>query len=372
MKKKIAIVIRTNTLEHEDRVRKECLSLLRFADIEIFVVLGNNTAGEGITSYGVHYTSIRLKSRDLLPQSKFLFAKSLDLYFSIRKYLINFDFVWVHDEATFLFPFLEKTERYIWDLHELPLSFIRGYRKYIFRIIERKCIKILHANRYRIDYLQTKGLALNENKNVSIRNYPDEYYVSCENSSHLETITSWIGDHKYAYVQGLTSVDRYPFNSVASILESTDLKIIVAGGILDTAYQELKIKYGNILVNRVLFLDMIDILDTSILLRDSIFSIIFYSDSTPNNRYCEPNRLYQAIGLKIPVIVGCNEPMSDIVTKDNIGISLRSFGDDFNEILEAITALMSKYHFYKNNCINNKNYYLWKDILIDESWFNKT
>ena len=371
MKKKTAIICKiNNNIEYEDRIRKECNSLSKFAEVKIFLVDNTNANRNGITSYGIPYKSFKLKSRNILPNSKFLFIKLIDFYLTIKKELNEYDYIWAHDESTFLFPLLGKNNRCIWDLHELPLLFVKSYKKTIFKIIEKKSLKVLHANEYRIEYLVKKKVIKNINKHIAIRNYPDELFISYNESEQFKKIKEWLDTDKYVYLQGLTSPDRHPFNSIASVLEATNLKVIVAGGIDNNCFQELKNRYNQILDSRVLFLGTIDLLDTSVLLKNSLFSIILYSNSTPNNKYCEPNRFYQAINLKVPVITSCNDSMADIVKRDNIGIVLSSYGDDLNEIIEAIKLLLTNYSFFKQNCMYNSNSYIWKDNFIDPSWFN--
>jgi hypothetical protein len=371
MEKKIAIICKTNNnIECEDRIRKECISLSKFAEVKIFLVDKTNANKIGYTSYGIPYKSFKLKSRDILPSAKFLLVKLIDFYWTIKNELKGYDYIWAHDESTFLFPLLERNSRCIWDLHELPLIFVNPFKKIIFRIIEKKSLKVLHANEYRIEYLLKEKIIKNINKHIAIRNYPDKLFISYNDSEQFKKIKEWLGTDKYVYLQGLTSPDRHPFNSIASVLEATNLKVIVAGGIDNDCFQKLINKYNKILNSRVLFLGTIDLLETSVLLKNSFFSIILYSNSTPNNKYCEPNRFYQAINLKIPVITSCNDSMAEIVKRDNIGIVLSSYGDDLNEIIEAIKLLLTNYSFYKQNCMYNSNSYIWKDNFIDPSWFN--
>jgi hypothetical protein len=60
---------------------------------------------------------------------------------------------------------------------------------------------------------------------------------------------------------------------------------------------------------------------------------IFYLPRKLNNRYCAPNRLYQAISFGLPIIVNANNPvLSDIVNRYKNGVSLVE--DSLKERLE--------------------------------------
>ena len=74
--KNIAVIAKTKGLEFDDRIRKECIALSKKYHVTIFVVFDDNRQEEGITSYGIKYKSFRIKTRDILPQSKFLLIKT--------------------------------------------------------------------------------------------------------------------------------------------------------------------------------------------------------------------------------------------------------------------------------------------------------
>ena len=84
-----------------------------------------------------------------------------------------------------------------------------------------------------------------------------------------------------------------------------------------------------------------------------------YDSSSANELYCEPNRLYQSIGLNKPVITGNNPPMKDIVEKYGLGLSLKNDGRKKSEIINAIQQLNESYDLYKNNLLKHSKSYLY-------------
>ena len=214
----------------------------------------------------------------------------------------------------------------IWDLHEIPALFLKSRLAIkLFHHLENKCETIIHANTFRLNYLIKHGLVAQRDKHLSLRNYPDRTFIESTliSDSHSE-IKDWLNGSKYVYLQGISSPQRHPYNSIASIIEATDLKIIVTAGKLDDKTHKMLIeRYGiNLFNERVYFTGMLDQLFTPYVIKNALFSMVFYKTSTPNGRFCEANRFYQSLVFGVPVICGCNEPMKDIIEKYNCGISI--------------------------------------------------
>lgn len=363
-KYRLAVIARTQGLEYDDRIRKECISLSKIADIKIFVNFTGNRKECGVTSYGIPFESIQLISRDSLPSSKFLFIKALEYYLRVRKQLKDYDYIWAHEIYTFIFPLLSKKNLYIWDQHEIPDRFQHPLLRRVFHIIEKKCLFMIHANEFRRDYLEQEGLIQEITKHKVIRNYPD---ISFSNTTTLSDqkgfneFQYWLNGEDYVYLQGLSTNRRYPFNTVESILQETDLKVIIIGGFEEEAKRALLNKYGEHLYERVYFRGMVDQLDIPMYLKSAKFSIVLYDTLTANNRLCEPNRMYQAIILGVPVIVGCNEPMKELVDKYQFGISLNHDGKDLNNIRIKVRELNDKIEDFQKHIDENKNQIVWEN-----------
>jgi hypothetical protein len=362
--RRIAMIARTIGLEYDDRIRKECVTLSSKADITIFVNFADNRKEKGVTSYGVPYIAYRLLTRDYLPSKKFLFIKSLEFYLQIIKHLKDFDIVWTHEIYTYIFPLLGSKGRYIWDQHEIPTLFQKPLLKPFFHYIEKKCIYMIHANKFRINYLYEQGLIKNLKKHKIIRNYPDKRFLqsySSTNNISYNTFNEWLNGDKYVYQQGLTLRRRYPFNTVESILQETNLKIVIIGGFEESAKKKLIDKYGNLISERVYFMGMVNQLDIPMYIKKAQFSIVLYDTLTANNKFCEPNRMYQAISLGVPVIVGCNEPMKEIVENFQFGISLNHDGNNLDDLKLNIKKMQVEIDGFKEMIEINKSYILWEN-----------
>ncbi|MBZ9629080.1 glycosyltransferase [Psychroflexus sp. CAK1W] len=357
---KIAMIARTNGLEYDDRIRKECITLSKIADIKIFVNFSDNREGKGVTSYGIPFESIKLKSREKLKQKNNLILKSLEFYLKVKSKLKHYDMQWIHGEETAIFALFAPKNKFIWDQHELPESFYKKPFKSLFHRIEKNCSYMLHANSYRIDYLRRNGVIEIVNKHISIRNYPDNIFSDKTGLGSDENFMNWLNDHEYVYLQGISKEDRLPYNTLEAILSETDLKIVIVGGLYKQDEKKLLDKYGDIgFKNKVYNTGMVNQLDIPIYLKNAKFSVVLYDISNPNNRYCEPNRMYQALSYGIPVIVGCNEPMKDLVDSNNFGIVLEDDGNNVEILKKAIRSINIKSELYKEMIIKNKQKINW-------------
>jgi hypothetical protein len=366
-KPNIAIVLRTVGLEYDDRVRKECIALSKIANLKIFVTFENNAKEEGYTSYGIPYKSFKLTTRERIPSGKLLLVKAFEFYLKVKPYLKEFDLIWAHEEYTFLFPLFAPRGKFIWDLHEIPAMFTKPIMKNFFNYIENKSKAIIHANPQRIKYLIENAYIKYPIKHSSIRNFPDNnFLVSNVLPNNYTEFKEWLGDKDYVYLQGLTLADRFPYNSIASVLDASDLNIVVVGTFEDLeAIESLRNKYGVELNRRVFFAGRANQLAIPAFLRDAKFSIVLYNIDDPNNRYCEANRFYQAINYGIPVIVGCNESMADIINDYNVGIALQSDGRDLDDLKKSIVSLQAQNDFYKNNATKHGSRFLWDETSLN-------
>lgn len=372
-KPKIAIVCRTIGLEYDDRIRKECIAIAKHSELKIFVTFESNIEEEGVTSYGIPYQSFKLQSREKLKSGSLLPIKALEFFLKVKPYLKNYDLVWAHEEYTFVFPLFLKKDSFIWDLHEIPFRFEKSFMKPIFRYIENKSKYIIHANKYRIDYLRSKGLVKSIEKHDYVRNYPDKIFSeSILKPKDFEKFQGWLNNERYVYLQGLTVADRFPYNSIASILEATDFKVIVVGTFEDLeAKSKLKIKFKNVLDKRVYFAGRVNQLAIPSFLKNAEFSMVFYDTADPNNEFCEANRFFQAINFGIPVITGNNASMASLVRDYGLGVALGSDGRDLEEIKNGIRLLLSDYRTFKENCLKNMDTFVWKDSDVKTSWYLK-
>lgn len=360
----VAIIRKMNNLENDDRIRKEVgtlTSLFPNVKFKCLLITSEKSEKEAVTSYGLPYKVIHLQSRNKYSGGSHLIAKSWDFYQQIKKDIKDVDYVWNSgDEPTGALLFI-RGKKIIWDLRELPL-FLMGnpIKEIVLKYLFRKCVLLLHANQYRINYLIEHGLISNPSKHVPIRNFPEFETVDDEYDSRYYEVKGWIGNRKCVYLQGLSSDTRAAYESLSAVLETPNLCAIVLGVFYQEALERLKMKYGEDFVeNRVCIAGNFKLLKLPQYMKLCHFSLIFYKNTSPNNYYCEANRLYQAIDAGLPVVVGSNPSMKSVVEDLNVGVSVDTDGCEIEKILKGISDLMANYDIYKRNIAALKDEIKW-------------
>lgn len=361
---KIALVLYTQGLDYDDRIRKEILTIQELypnVSFKIFAVEPKNKEKEGVTSYGVPYRIPYLKTRDKYPSASHSLAKALDFYKSIKKDIRSFDALWCADVETFPFVLLTKGMPILWDHHELPERFIRSfYLKLLYKRLERRCKVVLHANKPRLDYLNELGLVSNIKKHFVLRNYPDFNEIDSEYDETYHRFIQWLGDSKCVYLQGLMGEKRADVESIGAVLAVSELKAVVVGKVSDNRMRVFEEQFGkDVLEERVFFTGQQKQLKTPQYIRKCLMSLVFYKNTSMNNWYCEPNRLFQNIINGNPVIVGNNPPMKELVEQYGVGVCANTDGRDQCMITNAIHKTLASLDVIKKNIETNKNQWLW-------------
>lgn len=369
----IALVLYTQGIDYDDRIRKEMLSIMKLypkVSFKIFAVEPRNREEEGISSYGVPYRIPYLKTREKYASATHTMAKAWDFYKSVKNDLKEFDAVWCADPETFIFVFMLHGKPLAWDLHELPGRFMHNpIWKALFRMMERKVNVMIHANEPRLKYLESLGLVKHPEKQFFLRNYPDFNEIDSEYDETYHKFDEWLGDGKCVYLQGLMGENRADVESIESVLSFPELKGVVIGRIQEDRMKLFEERFGKeVLQSRIFFTGQIKQLKTPQYIRRCAFSLIFYKNTSANNWYCEPNRMFQNVINGNPVIVGNNPPMKDFVESGQYGVVVNTDGSDVEEIKKGIQQLLDNYETYKVN-VTAKECGMWgeQEGTIDET-----
>lgn len=362
--KKIALVIKTEGLEYDDRVRKEILTVQKlFPNVcfKIFAMLPENKEEEGITRYNVPYKSIYIPARDKYPSATKTTLKAWQFYQAVKKEVMNYDAVWVANVDAAFVPMFLPHKRILWDLHELPLQFTGNWpMKQLLRRTFNRCKIVLHANPQRADYLNSLGVIKNKSKHIAVRNYPNFDDVDSERDETFNNFLKWKGERKCVYLQGLSEERRAAYESVAAVLKQGDLAAVVVGRMFPDSLERLKKDFGeDILKERILFVGKIAQLKIPQYVAECQISLVFYKNVQPNNWYCEANRFYQSVILGLPVVTGNNPSMKELVDKFGFGVSIDDDGGNIEKIVEAMNQILKNYDQYHKNTIANRYNLLW-------------
>lgn len=360
---KIALVLYTRGIDYDDRIRKEMLSIMKLypnVSFKIFAVESKNREEEGVSSYGVPYRIPYLKTRDKYASASHTMAKAWDFYKTIKNDLKEFDAIWCADPETFIFTLMIHGKPLAWDLHELPSKFIYNpLLKALFRFTERKVNVMIHANEPRLKHLESLGMIKHPEKQFFLRNYPDFNEIDSEYDETYQAFDKWVSNSKCVYLQGLMGEKRADVESIESVLAFPELKGVVIGGIQPDRMKVFEKKFGKEeLEKRIFFTGQIKQLKTPQYIQRCAFSLIFYKNSSANNWYCEPNRMFQNVINGNPVIVGNNPPMKDFVENGGFGVVVDTDGSDVEKIKAGIKDLLENYNKIQSN-VKSKGCVTW-------------
>lgn len=374
MKSTMLFILKVESLERDDRVRKQALSLIEKGyEVRFIVNFNHNKVCHGYTSYGVKYESISIRTRDIFQSSKMILVKAFEFWMRILRKVKEQDMLVIHEEYTFMIGVLTN-KNFIWDLHEFPSRFNNLIGKFVLRIIEKKSYKIIHANKERLNECFERLLFRDKKKHWVINNYPDKEFFKRSNDPITDPkIVNWLQSDKFIYLQGLFAEGRLPYNTIKSILTNiTDLpvKLLIIGAFEERLLDKLTEEFGKLFNQKVYLMGPIDQLEIPVYLSKSLFTVVLYKKTSINNFYCEPNRLYQAIALNVPVIVGHNPTLKRIVNSYDKSIILEDDGSNLSGLEEAVRYLLNnKYSFNDMHTLDKKSLidgdrHIWNDEYI--------
>jgi glycosyltransferase involved in cell wall biosynthesis len=118
-------------------------------------------------------------------------------------------------------------------------------------------------------------------------------------------------------------------------------------------------QFGNVFDEKFYFVGFVPQMDLVNYLDHALASIILYRNESYNQWFCEPNRLYQAVCRGIPVIVGNNPPMKQIVSRIKNGIVLSDDGGNGAELCTSLNLLITNQDEFKKNAAKHLDLYNW-------------
>lgn len=376
MNRSILFILKVESLERDDRVRKQALSLSKKGcDVRFLVNFDHNKSCNGYTSYGIKYESVSIRTRDFFKPSAMILMKAFEFWLRVIWRVKSKDLLVIHEEYTFMIGVMTN-KNFIWDLHEFPSKFNNLLGKIVLKVVEKKSHKIIHANKERLNICFEKRLFSDRKKHRIINNYPDkEFFKRSSNDISDLRVVHWLQPYKFIYLQGLFAEGRFPYNTVKSILiniAALPIKVLIIGSYEEESMQKLKAEFGDLFNEKVCFIGPIDQLEIPIYLSKCLFTVVLYKSNSINNLYCEPNRLYQAIALQIPVIVGSNPTLKNIVKNYEKAIILDDDGSNLSSLDKAICQMLeSKYCNYLEQSMYKRepivgDKFIWNDEYVHE------
>jgi len=371
---KVILFHRSVGPENDDRIIKISSSLIKHGCFfHAYLWDRSNLKRKGLFPCGSRWTTFRIPfGSKKIPRPGMLytiyeiFYETLQAFFTIKK--TRPDVIIIQNHRLFLLVqvvlFFHKDSRLIWDLRELPKGFYNtGYIPRIyFSYLANSVGSLIVANESRKNFLVSNFKLSNSLKLATLPNYPLRDWSINTDNSVFNKDNRLLNSDSFVYIQSASSSSRFPYNSVKAALIASTLNIVITGFFEDSVIRKLRCEFGAEFDRRVIFLGYVSSFAISALLGKAYVSLIFYRSDEPNNEYCEPNRLYQALNKGVPVIVGSNLGLRTPIEVFRNGVVLSSDGRSLDSIILAFNELHINYMKYKSNSVLAMGNCIWEDI----------
>jgi len=107
---------------------------------------------------------------------------------------------------------------------------------------------------------------------------------------------------------------------ISTVSEMEDVELIVRGHCGEPDFKQQILHLGQKFENIDLYLDGVPYDEIIKGTMNADLTIALYDPKIPNNKYASPNKLFEAMASKIPIIVNENTSMANIVEKENCGV----------------------------------------------------
>lgn len=337
--------LKTSALAHDDRVRKECASLVRLGHrVRLFVLEDQgHAAGNGLE--GVEVRSVPSLVRRLWPKGEYSVLAFLEMYlrfvFGSR---FRGDVLWFHNSelagliACYGILFRPwRARRVVWDLHELPQNYF--FRTALGRRLLAAGVgwadRVIVANDHRLDYLAERR-AVPRDKALVLHNFADQAFRDQPRGGLPAEVSGWLDGAPYLLAQGGGSPGRCFAALVEAVQHQDWYRLIVVGPCPETEVADLRARFGAAFEESVWFTGWLPQFEIIGYIDNAVCSVVLYAADYPNRELCAPNRLYQALARGTPVLVGNNPPMAEILARSSVGVVIRGDGRDWRDILAGI------------------------------------
>lgn len=354
----ILMVIKTQGLAYDDRLRKEVVSLSKRLSVEISCVERERNTRSVDKAYGrIETSTYKVYAREIFKPGSGVFLKAVEVNLWLFRDVLRkrSRVVWVHDPdmiglvlLSLLARRLGRVSKVVWDQHELPRYVKSKFGRFLLRTALHGIDTLICTNAFRRDFL-VDTLDVTPEQVVIIENYPDRQSIDIEPQPLPPEVAEWLDGEPYFLAQGGGRPDRY-HHELVEACGTVGKRLIIIGNVQGARAASDRVYY----TGQIPQSDIIPFTD------NCIASVVLYETKTPNTRFCSPNRLFHALGRKKPVVVGCNPPMKNIMDDARAGVVLRADGADVGDIVDGLRRLLDDYENHSQRAASVSNDFVWE------------
>ncbi|WP_415720282.1 hypothetical protein [Photobacterium ganghwense] len=256
------------------------------------------------------------------------------------------DFAWVCDPVLFILVYALSKLGYkvIWDHHELPPSWVleNSLLRKLFSLSYKESFFNIHANSSRQEYLESK-INYKAFNSAIIKNLPSlGDFKEREFNPIFQKLPN---DKPIAYIQNSLIKERCG-GEICRALFDLGYFVVHAGSSVDQSYMKKHVTEKEMSDN-LLLCGSLKLSEINYLLELSSLTLVFYRSTSLNQKYCEPNRIYQSMALNTNIVAGDNPTITNILKDYPNSYIAKTDGSDVDLIVEAIkrTESVNKVHY---------------------------
>jgi glycosyltransferase involved in cell wall biosynthesis len=190
-----------------------------------------------------------------------------------------------------------------------------------------------------------------QKKAVVIPNVPFKIDYSSKNENNKKLRLCYFG----------TLLQHRGSEFLFKLIENKKIELLVAGWIGDEYTKKLLLK-SNVKYLGVLKQHEIN----DILARDGDYLVAIYPTNNLNNIYASPNKIYDAIHTKTPIIINNGTKVSEFVKNNNTGIVFNNFDlTNSDEFIEFLIASKNSFNF-EQKLIQKFSWENYENILLNK------
>lgn len=376
-------IIKSKSFKSDGRLQKWINSLNdNSVNSSVLIIEDSNNYGK-ILEGTTRITKIKLLTRKIFKKRKGYFLKVPEYAFKCMRYLNKErpKIIVFHDVQQYLNILLSIIlikprfeSRIVWDLHELPhISLSKFFlTKILVKFILSRCDLLIYTNEERRKYI-LKTFNHKENEYFILNNFPNDQFIASERKSLSRIIQKWLNGESYILWLG-AAIEGRNFSSFLSAYNNVkdDFKLIILGNVSE----EFSSIIAQLKNEERVFTDFVDQSELINYIDNAKFSVVLYNSLTPNNKYCEPNRLYQLLSRNIPIICGNNPTMKKHFEYYKHGVILPDDGKSNVSMAKAFAEIINNYNLYISNIPNlNHTFFSWdkqfNELIIKQNWNSK-